>query len=224
MALFLVVATPLFSFGAILYLAERSVEPAWPQLIRSAGLAMVLSFPAYAGIAAIGSQFADSYRDLPLYIRSLLGEHLLPTACAVGTAVLLHAWRRARSRHSSWGAPGVASTSLVATLGGFLAVFAILERLERVSDPSAYWLLLLPLLRLGTIGSLVALVRAAERWNGWTRAGIIALAASVPMVGATAAIFTNMQQHLVAASVAAVMFLGGVVGIYLARQAETRHA
>ena len=213
MALFLVSSMPLFVVGAAVYLAQPHRDPPWADIARAFGAGVVFAFPAYVLVATVLAGFAPSYRGFSLYVRAALGEHLLPVVLAVAGAVAASWWRSRRSHVSSAPTTFPQNESLIASLGGFLTTFAILERLSHLDDASSYYLLLLPLLRLATVGILAGLAALAVSWNGWTRAGIVAAGLAAPLAAGVIPLTDALQVHLVGVVLTGLLLAGAAFSL-----------
>ena len=189
---------PLLVVGAAVYLAPLRRDPPWPELARAFGAGFVWAFPAYVVVAAALTGFPPSYRGFSLYLRAAVGEHLLPMVLAMAGALATTWWRSRRATAASPVPEGVPQRErLIASVGGFLAAFAILERLSVLDDASSYRVLLLPLLRMATVALVAGLAGLALSWNGWTRAAIVVAAFAVPLLAALVPLLDALQLYAI---------------------------
>lgn len=161
MTLFAFLATPLFVLAVAGHAHARGRGGGW-HLLPVYTTAALLAMPAYPLIELLAATFPPRIEPRLQYARLLTVDHGLPLAAAA-TATMAVLWYRRRA-----GEPRARrAASLVAGLGGFFSVYAILDQFTNHADPSMYRLVLLPILRLAGVCVAAYLLARASRGTRW---------------------------------------------------------
>lgn len=162
MTLFVYLATPLFVLAVAGHAHARGLGGGW-DLLHAYTAAALLSIPLYPLFELLAAAYPPRVRPQLHYVRLLAVDHGAPLIAAAATSLVVHRFRvRGRAAGTLHAIP------LVAGLGGFFSVYAILDQFTHHADPSMYRLVLLPVLRLaaaaGTACLLARVAHGARRW------------------------------------------------------------
>ena len=190
MTLFVYLATPLFVLAVTGHAHARGRGGGW-DLLQAYTAAALLAIPLFPVIELVAATFPPRVQPRLQYARLLAVDHGLPLIAAAAASLAVHAFR-GRGRAPRTLAPRTLHpVPLVASLGGFFSVYAILDQFANHADPSMYRLVLLPMLRLAAVtGTAYLLARAARgAWWGWAAAVL-----TIPCVTAAVAYAGTFQQ------------------------------
>ena len=211
MTLFVYLATPLFVVAVAGHAYSRGRGDGW-YLLHTYTVAALLAMPLYPLIELLASAIPHRLQPRLQYARLLAVDHGLPLIAA---AVASLAVRRFQGRGRTHRAAGVRPVSLVAGLGGFFSVYAILDQIANHADPSMYRLVLLPILRLVAVTATAFLLARAARGTGWWAIAVPA----VPCVTAAVA-YAGMLQQPGFAAVGGVGLLAATLPLVFANSAD----
>ena len=195
MTLFVYLATPLFVLAVTGHAHARGRGGGW-NLLHAYTAAALLAIPLFPLIELVAATFPPGLQPRLQYARLLAVDHGLPLIAAAAVSLAVHGFRghgralriHAPRTHAPRTLPPI---PLVASLGGFFSVYAILDQFANHADPSMYRLVLLPMLRLAAVtGTAYLLARAARgAWWGWAAAVL-----TIPCVTAAMAYAGTFQQ------------------------------
>ena len=196
MTLFVYLATPLFVLAVTGHSPARERGGGW-DLLQAYTAAALLAMPLYLLIDLAADAIPPHFQPRLQYARLLAVDHGLPLIAASAASLVVH-WIRNRGR----GTGTLHPVLLVASLGGFFSVYAILDQFTNHADPSLYRLVLLPVLRLAALTATAYLLARAARGARWWAAAVL----TVPCVTAAVAYAgTGQQPGLVAVGGAALL-------------------
>lgn len=224
MTLFAWLATPLF----VAALAARGASPGVggrAVLLPWFAAAALLALPIYPLATLLARVFPPLYEPRLLYLQALALDHGGPLAAALAVTLALRLprarargrasgllRRAARARRAPTPRPVLRARRqaelplLLAALGGFFSMFALLEQLDRPADPSFYRLILLPLLRLALVSAAAFLLaRSAGARIWWQGLALLAILA-LPLLTAAAAYGVVVRRPELAAAGSAAAF------------------
>ena len=184
MTLFVHLATPLFVLAVAGHAQARGQSGGWA-LLHAYTAAGVLAIPLYPLFEMLAAAFPPLVQPRLQYARLLAVDHGLPLIAAAAATLGLHRYRR--RRHA---AGALHAITLLAGLGGFFSVYAILDQFANHADPSMYRLVLLPMLRLAAVCATAYLLTRAARGAWWSAAAVL----TIPCVTAGIAYAGTLQQ------------------------------
>lgn len=189
MTLFVLLATPLFVLAVAGHAQSRGQSGGWdlPHAFTAAGL---LAIPLYPLFELLAATFPPLVQPRLRYARLVAVDHGLPLIVAAAATLCIHWYRRRRH-----GAGALHVITLLASLGGFFSVYAILDQFANHADPSMYRLVLLPILRLVAVSATAYLLTRAARGARWWAAAVL----TIPCVTAGIAYAGTLQQPDIAA-------------------------
>jgi len=181
MTLFAYLATPLFVLAVASHALARGQGDGWALLLayNTAGL---LAIPLYPLFEMLAATLPPLVQPQLRYARLLAVDHGLPLVAAAAATLGIHWYRRRRHE-----AGALDAITLLAGMGGFFSVYAVLDQFANHADPSTYRLVLLPMLRLAAVAvTAYVLVRAARGARWWAAAvpAIPCLTAGIAYSGA----------------------------------------
>ena len=209
MTLFVYLATPLFVLAVAGHAHARGRGGGW-NLLHAYTAAALLAVPLYPLIELVAATFPPRSQPRLQYARLLAVDHGLPLTAAAAASLAVH-WFRGRGRaprtralrthalrthalrtHAlrTHAAGTLHAVPLVASLGGFFSVYAILDQFANHADPSMYRLVLLPMLRLAAVTGTAYLLARAARGARWWAAAV----PTIPCVTAAVAYAGTFQQ------------------------------
>lgn len=189
MTLFVHLATPLFVLAVAGHAHARGQGDGWA-LLHAYTAAGLLAIPLYPLFEMLAAAFPPLVQPQLQYARLLAVDHGLPLIAAAAATLGIHRYRR---RRHEGGAPH--AITLLAGLGGFFSVYAILDQFANHADPSLYRLVLLPMLRLAAVTATAYLLTRAARGARWWAAAVL----TVPCVTAGIAYAGTLQRPDLAA-------------------------
>ena len=222
MTLFAWLATPLF----VAALAARGASPGVggrAAMLPWFAAAALLALPIYPLATLLARVFPPLYEPRLLYLQALALDHGGPLAAALAVTLALRLprargrasgllRRAARARRAPTPRPVLRARRqaqlplLLAALGGFFSMYALLEQLDRQADPSFYRLILLPLLRLALVSAAAFLLaRSAGARIWWQGLALLAILA-LPLLTAAAAYGVALRRPELAAAGSAAAF------------------
>lgn len=190
MTLFVHLATPLFVLAVAAHAHARGHGDGWA-LLHAYTAAGLLAIPLYPLFEVLAATFPPLVRPRLQFARLLAVDHGLPLIAAAAATLGIHRYRR--RRHEA-GAPR--AITLLAGLGGFFSVYAMLDQFANHADPSMYRLVLLPMLRLAAVTATAYLLARAARGARWWAAAV----PTIPCVTAGIAYAGTLQQPELAAA------------------------
>lgn len=189
MTLFVHLATPLFVLAVAGHAHARGQSDGWT-LLHAYTAAGVLAIPLYPLFEMLAATFPPLVQPRLQYARLLAVDHGLPLIAAAAATLAIHRYRR---RRQEAGAPH--AIALLAGMGGFFSVYAVLDQFANHADPSMYRLVLLPMLRLAAVAATAHLLTRAARGARWWAAAVL----TIPCVTAGVAYAGTLQQPDLAA-------------------------
>jgi len=237
MTLFAYLATPLLvvalaARGAAPEVGRRTALLPW---FAGAALLALLLFPL---LNMVARAFPPLYEPRLLLLRLLAADHAAPLVAALAVTLGLRRYRNVRRRRSGLlqraqrarrerePRPRIRARRraelpyLLATLGGFFSMFAVLEQLTHYADPSFYRLVLLPLLRLALLSGAAVLLAAATGARVWWRALALLAILVLPLVTAAIAYGDVIRRPDLAAAGSVLVFLAALLPLLLCYPAE----
>lgn len=229
MTLFAWLAMPLF----VTALAARGGSPGVggrAQLLAWFAAAALLALPIYPLATLLARVFPPLYEPRLLYLQALALEHGGPLAAALAVTLALRLTRArgrgsgllqraARARRAPVPPPVLRARRqaelplLLAALGGFFSMFALLEQLDRTADPSFYRLILLPLLRLALVSAAAFLLaRSAGARIWWQGLALLAVLA-LPLLTAAVAYGAAVRRPELAAAGSVAAFAAALLPV-----------
>ena len=189
MTLFVYLATPLFVLAVAGHAHARGHGGGWVLLhaYTAAGLLAIPLFPLFETLAAT---FPPLLQPRLQYARLVAVDHGLPLLAAAAASLAIH-WYRRRGQEAGT----LHAIALLAGLGGFFSVYAILDQFANHADPSMYRLVLLPMLRLAAVTATAYLLTRAARGTRWWAAAVL----TIPCVTAGIAYAGTLQRQDLAA-------------------------
>ncbi|MDE0229416.1 MAG: hypothetical protein OXJ62_11260 [Spirochaetaceae bacterium] len=169
MTLFAYLATPLFVLAVAGHALARGQSDGWA-LLYAYTTAGLLAIPLYPLFEMLAATFPPLVQPRLQYARLLAVDHGLPLIAAAAATLGIHWYRR--RRHEA-GAPD--AITLLAGMGGFFSVYAVLDQFANHADPSTYRLVLLPMLRLAAVAATAYLLTRAARGAWWWAAAMPAI-------------------------------------------------
>lgn len=236
MTLFAWLAMPLFVAALAARGASRGVGGGAPLLAWFA-VAALLALPVYPLATLLARVFPPLYEPRPLYLQALALDHGGPLAAALAVTLALRRTRArargsgllrraARARRAPTPQPVLRARRqaelplLLAALGGFFSMFALLEQLDRHADPSFYRLILLPLLRLALVSAAAFLLaRSAGARIWWQGLALLAILA-LPFLTAAVAYGAAARRPELAAAGSAAAFAAALAPVLRYRPRE----
>ena len=196
MTLFLYLATPLFVIAVAAQSDTGRGGRAWALLSHYAAAAL-LALPIYPLIDLLAGVLPAGHEPRLWYLRLLAVDHGLPLLAALAVSLCL---RRPASRRGLGSVPEPAP--LIASLGGFYSMYALLEQFTLHMDPSPYRLVALPLTRLAAVGATAYVVaRAASSGKWWRCVAVL----PIPLVTAGVGYGSVLQRPVLTAAGSALL-------------------
>ena len=189
MTLFAYLATPLFVLAIAGHAHARGRGGGW-DLLHTYTAAALLAMPCYPLFEFLAATFPPRVEPRLQFARLLAVDHGVPLIAASAASLAVH-WFRGRGGKRD----PLHAVKLVAALGGFFSVYAILDQFAHHADPSLYRLVLLPMLRLTAVSGTAYLLARAARGTRWW---VVAVPA-IPCATAAVAYAGTLQQPELAA-------------------------
>ena len=213
MTLFAYLATPLFVLAVAGHAHARGRGGGW-DLLQTYTAAALLAMPLYPLFEFLAAAFPPRVEPRLQFARLLAVDHGVPLIAASAASLAVH-WFRGRGRRTD--SPD--AVKLVAALGGFFSVYAILDQLANHADPSLYRLVLLPMLRLAAATGTACLLARAARGTRWWAVAVPAL----PCATAAVAYAGTLQQPELAAVGGAALLAMTMPLLFANSAAEASH-
>jgi hypothetical protein len=196
MTLFAYLATPLFVLAVAGHAHARGQGGDW-EMLQVFIAAALLAMPLYPLIELLAATVPAHIQPRLHYARLLAFDHGVPLVAAAAAAVVAQWFQRRGRADGAW-----RPVLLVAGLGGFFSVYAVLDQLSNHADPNLYRLVLLPMLRLVALTVTAYLLARAARGTRWW---VVAVPAIPCVTAAVAYVGTVQQPGLAAAGGAALL-------------------
>ena len=209
MTLFVYLATPLFVLAVVGHAYARG-RGGW-DVLHVYTAAALLAMPAYPLIELLAATIPLRIEPRLQYARLLAVDHGLPLVAAAAAALAAQ-WLQRRGRADGARRPVL----LVAGLGGFFSVYAVLDQFANHADPSLYRLVLLPMLRLVAVTVSASLLARAARGKRWWALAVL----PIPCVTAAVAYVGTVQRPGLAAAGGAALLAATVPMVFAQPVAE----